>query len=105
VLLCAAVDQGSSLFAQAVHGKGWTGAVAQQPLQGCAVVRLNADTGIHREATVLVAQHLFGVTTLQQAPAHEAIEGTQDAAAQICMHLVHSDLVDSTGRVKDDARR
>ena len=29
VLFGAAVHQGSALFAQAVHGKGWAGAVAQ----------------------------------------------------------------------------
>ena len=34
--------QGSAVFAQPLHGKGWPGAVAQQPLQCCAVVRLNA---------------------------------------------------------------
>ena len=34
---------------------------------------------VHREAAVLVGQHLFGVTTLQQAPAHE---GAQNSTAQ-----------------------
>jgi len=44
VLLGAAVNQGSTLFAQAIHGKGWAGAVAQQPLQCRAVVRLGIST-------------------------------------------------------------
>lgn len=34
-------------------------AVAQQPLQARAVVRCNAHAGVHREAAVLVAQHLL----------------------------------------------
>ena len=102
MLFGAPVHQLSTFFAKAFTSKGWAGAVAQQPLQGGAVVRLNTHTRVHREAAVLVAQHLFGVTTLQQAPAHE---GAQDASAQICLHLGHSGGIDSTGRVKGDARR
>lgn len=45
-----------------------------------AFVRLNAHPRVHREAAVLVGQHLFGVTALQQAAAHES---AQDALAQI----------------------
>ena len=41
-------------------------------LQASAVVGLDADTGIHREAAVLVGQHLFGLETLQQATAHKS---------------------------------
>jgi hypothetical protein len=41
VLFGAAVHQGGTLFAKTVHGKGWAGAVAQQPLQCGTVVRLN----------------------------------------------------------------
>jgi hypothetical protein len=78
VLFGAAVHQGSAVFAQSVHGKGWAGAVPQQPLQRGTVVRLNEHTGVHREAAVLVGQHLFGITTLQKTPAHE---GAQDATA------------------------
>ena len=51
---------------------------------------------------MLVGQHLFGVTTLDQAAAHE---GAQDAWAQIGLHLGHGSLVDSTGRVKTKVRR
>ena len=51
-------------------------AIAQQPLQRSAVVGFDADTGVHREAAVFVAQHVFGVTVLQQAPSNE---GAQDA--------------------------
>ena len=54
LLFGTAVDQGSALFAKALHGKWRAGAVAQQPLQGCPVVCLDADTGIHRETAVLV---------------------------------------------------
>jgi hypothetical protein len=64
-------------------------------------VCFNADTGVHREAAVLVGQHLFGISLLDQAPADE---GPQDASAQIGLYLGHSGLVDSTGRVKNDAR-
>jgi hypothetical protein len=118
MLFCAAVHQGSALFTKTIHGKGRAGAIAQQPLQCGPVVCFDEHTGIHREAAVLVAQHLFGVTTLQQAPADKtqvsvkanlyssyvATKGAQDATAQICLYLGHSGLVDSTGRVKDDAR-
>jgi hypothetical protein len=65
-------------------------------------VRFDAHTGVHREATVLVAQHLFGITTLQQASADD---GAQDATAKISLYLGHSGLIDSAGLVKDDARR
>jgi hypothetical protein len=75
-LLGTAVHQRSALFAQTFHGKGWAGAVAQQAFQGCAVVRFDAHPGIDRKAAMLVGQHVFGVTALQQAPAHE---GAQDA--------------------------
>ena len=60
-LFGSAVHQFASLFAQAFHGKGWTGAVAQQPLQRSAVVGFDADPRVHREAAVLVGQHVFGV--------------------------------------------
>ena len=102
MLFCAAVHQGGALFAKAVHGKGWAGAVPQQPLQCGAVVCFDEHTGIDRKPAVLVAQHLFGIDTLDQTPAHE---GAQDASTQICLHLGQSDGIDSTGRVKDDARR
>ena len=69
--------------------------------QGGAVVCFDAHTGVHREAAVLVGQHVFGVTTLQQAPADE---GAQDATAQISLYLGHSGGIDSTGRVEGDAR-
>ena len=32
-------------------------------------------------------------------------KGAQDAATQISLHLGHGSLIDSTGRVEDDARR
>jgi len=54
-------------------------AVTQQPLQGSAVVCFNEQTSVNREAAVPVAQHLFGLKTLQQAAADE---GSQDASAQ-----------------------
>jgi hypothetical protein len=64
--------------------------VAQQALQRGTVVRRDAHTDIHREATVLVGQHVFGITFLQQAPAHE---GAQDASAQASLHLCHDSLI------------
>jgi hypothetical protein len=101
LLFGAAVDQLSALFVKTIHGKAWSGAIAQEPIQGCAVVLLNAHTSIHREAAVLVGQHVFGITTLQQASADE---DAQDASAQIGLYPGHSGLIDSTGWVKDDAR-
>ena len=49
---------------------------------------------------MLVAQHLFGLDTLQQAPTHES---TQDAFTQGGLCLGHSGVIDFTDRVKDDA--
>ncbi|OIQ77190.1 hypothetical protein GALL_411220 [mine drainage metagenome] len=51
---------------------------------------------------MLVGQHVFGVTTLQQAPPDE---GAQDAPTQGGLHLGHDSLIDFAGRVEDDARR
>jgi len=65
-------------------------------------VRLYTHTGIDREATVLVGQHLFGIKALQQAPPHE---GAQDALAQGGLRLYYGNLIDPAGRVEDDARR
>jgi lysyl-tRNA synthetase class II len=64
-------------------------------------VCFDARASVDGEAAVLVAQHVFGVTTLQQVPAHE---GAQYASTQISLHLRHSGGIDSTGRVKNDAR-
>jgi hypothetical protein len=102
MLFGAAVHQLSTLFAKASTSKWWAGAVAQQPLQRSAVVRLNAHTGIDRKPAVLVGQDLFGVTTLQQPPADE---GAQDTAAQIGLYQGHDGCINTTGRVKDDSRR
>jgi hypothetical protein len=49
---------------------------------------------------LLVAQHLFGLENLQQAPAHE---GAQDATAQGALCLGNGGLVNASGRVKDHA--
>ena len=57
---------------------------------------LNADTRIDREATVLAGQHLFGITTLDQALPDK---GAQDASTQVSLRMGHDGLVDSTGRV------
>ena len=64
-----------------------------------AVVGFDADTGVHREAAVFVAQHVFGVTVLQQAPSNE---GAQDAFLQCGLHWGHGSRIDAGGRVKDD---
>lgn len=73
VLLGAAVDQLAARFAQPLHGKRRAGAVAQQPLQPGAVVRRYAHAGVHRKPAVLVAQHLLGLETLQQAPSDKGV--------------------------------
>jgi len=51
---------------------------------------------------VFVAQHVFGVTVLQQAPSNE---GAQDAFLQCGLHWGHGSRIDAGGRVKDDTRR
>ena len=87
------IDKSAVRFAQPIHGKKW----AQQTLQRGAVVCLNADTGINREAAVLVGQHLFGISLLDQAPPDK---GEQDAPAQIGLRFSHDSLINATGRVK-----
>jgi hypothetical protein len=101
-LFGAAVHQGSALFAKAVHGKGWAGAIAQQPLQRGAVVCFNANTRVHRKSAVLVGQHVFGVGLFDQTPADES---AQDAPSQVSLRLSHSGGIDSTDQGKDDAWR
>ncbi len=93
---CAACRSGRSTrccrpCAGALHGKGWTGAIAQPTLQRSAVVGFDADTGVDREAAVFVALHVFGVTALQQAPCNE---GAQDAFAR-SLHLGHGRRIDA----------
>jgi len=51
---------------------------------------------------VSVAQHVFGVTVLQQAPADE---GAQDATAKIGLHLCPGSCSNPIDRAKDDAPR
>ena len=53
-LFGAAVHQFTTRFAQSFHGKGWACTITQQPLQTGAVMRLDANTGIHREPAVFV---------------------------------------------------
>jgi hypothetical protein len=65
VLFGAVVDKLATGLAQPLHGKRWAGAVAQQLLQGGAIMRMDADAGVHREAAVCVRQHLFGLKALQ----------------------------------------
>ena len=77
------------------------GGRAQQALQCCAVVRCNAHASIDRKTAVLVGQHVFGVTTLQQAPADE---GAQNAAAQGGLHLGHGIHINPAGRVEDQRK-
>ena len=51
---------------------------------------------------MFVGQHLFGIDALDQPTPDK---GAQDAATQIGLHLGHGSLIDSTGRVEDDAQR
>lgn len=97
MLFGAAVHQIASLFAQVLHGKGRASAVAQQALQCCAVIRCNAHASVHRKPTVLVAEHLFGITTLQQPPAHD---GAQNAAAQGGLHLGYGIRINPADRLE-----
>ena len=55
MLFRAPVHRRSTFFAQPRTSKGWAGVVAQQSLQCCEVVCVNAYTGIDRDATVLVS--------------------------------------------------
>jgi hypothetical protein len=50
---------------------------------------------------VLVAQHLFGLKTLQQATAYE---GAQDTFAQSRLRLGYGIRIHAGGGVEDDAR-
>ena len=75
-------------------------AIAQQPLQRSAVVGFDADTGVHRETAVFVAQHLFCLEVLQQPTAHK---GAQDTFLQCGLHLCHGCRIDAGGRVEYDA--
>jgi hypothetical protein len=89
-----------SLRRRSMAKGGW----AQYLSSRCRAARSSASMrtpGVHRKPAVRVAQHLFGVTTLQQTPAHE---GAPNASAQIGLNLGHSGGIDSTGRVKGDAR-
>lgn len=80
VLFGAAVHQDSARFANTCTSKGWARAVAQQPLQRSAVLRCGADPCVHRQAAVLVGQHVFGITTLQEAsPVDAEVKLTQSA--------------------------
>ena len=63
---------------------------------------LYAHARINREATLLISQHPFGVTSLKQAPPDK---GAQDAPAQGGLCSSHHNLVDSTGRMEDYAWR
>ena len=101
-LLGAAVNELTARFAQPIQRKRGPCAVAQQPLQRSAVVRLNAHTGIDRKPTVFVPQHLLGLEAFEQAPAHK---GAQDASAQVGLGFGHRFGVDAGGRVEDDTRR
>ena len=62
---------------------------------------LNADTGIDREAAVLVGQHVFGIKALDQTAPDE---GAQDASAQGALHLGHGSFINPGGYVKNRAR-
>ena len=63
---------------------------------------LNAHPGIHREAAVLVGQHLLGIKALDRAAPDE---GAQDACAGSGLHLGHGRPVKAAGRVKVHTRR
>lgn len=58
----------------------------------------DAHASVHRKPAVLVGQHLFGLETLQQAPAHE---GTQNASSQGGLHLGHSIRINADGWLED----
>ena len=77
-----------------------------QPLQARAVVRCYANAGVYRETAVLVAQHLFGLETLEQTAPNK---GAQDAPAQAGLRLAHGIRIrihiHASGWVKDDTRR
>ena len=63
-----------------------------------ADLALWSHAGIHTKPTMFVAQHIFSLKALQQAPARE---GAQDAAAQGGLHLGHGGLIDAAGRVEN----
>ena len=73
-----------------------------QPLQARAVLFCYAHAGVYRETAVLVAQHLFGLETLEQTTPNK---GAQDAPAQAGLHLVHGMRIHAGGRVEDDTQQ
>ena len=103
VLFGTSVHQFATRLAQPLHGKrrAMRSSAANAPGQrgrglGCTHRHPPRNRRVGRP-------HLLGVTTLQQAPAHE---GAQDAAAQICLRLTHSIIrINPAGRVENDARR
>ena len=65
-------------------------------------MRCYAHAGVYRETAVLVAQHLFGLETLEQTAPNK---GAKDAAAQGGLRLAHGIRIHAGGRVEDDIRR
>ena len=63
----AVVDQLGTPLAQPLQCKRRARAVALQPLQAGAVLRLDTHAGVHREAAVFEGQHLPGLEALDQA--------------------------------------
>ena len=63
---------------------------------------INANAGVYRETAVLVAQHLFGLETLEQTAPDK---GAQDAPAQAGLRLAHGMRIHGGGRVEVDTRR
>jgi hypothetical protein len=64
-------------------------------------LRSNAHAGVYRETAEFVAQHLFGVKTLEQTAPNK---GAQDAAAQGGLHLGHGFRIHPAGGVEDHTR-
>ena len=62
----------------------------------------DASPRVHREAVVLVGQHVRGISLFDEAPGDE---GAQDALASAGMHLSNGCLIGFAGRVKTKCRR
>ena len=89
-LLGAAVDQIVALFAQALQGKGWARAVAQQPLKASAVVRLDAHTGIAARGTQIFVGGQIGWNAQQQFESDYFIAQTAQALRNIAAVLAEA---------------
>ena len=84
-LVGAAVDE-----VKPFEGEGRPGAIADEPLEACAVGGLDADAGVQAEPTpVIPGEHVLGVVGLQEAVAAKVPEDPfSDRVLEVLQELV-----------------